>query len=108
MGSVVLLSDYCGWGNCVAMDVLGHIGLLARYNQWMNDKLYRTAAQLSADQLAQDRAAFFGSILGTLNHLLVGDIMWLQRLATHPAAHAVVESGARDEAAGRAQSSFIP
>ena len=73
------------------MDVLEHIGLLARYNQWMNDKLYRTASQLSPEQLAQDRAAFFGSILGTLNHLLVGDIIWLQRLATHPAAHASLD-----------------
>lgn len=27
----------------------------------------------------------FGSILGTLNHLVAGDTVWLQRFATHPA-----------------------
>lgn len=26
----------------------------------------------------------FGSILGTLNHILVGDTIWLKRFATHP------------------------
>ena len=69
------------------MDLLKHIRLLARYNEWMNAKLYETAAPLSPEQLAQNRGAFFGSVLGTLNHVMVGDIIWLKRLGTHPAAH---------------------
>jgi len=69
------------------MDLSRHIRLLAQYNEWMNAKLYETAAQLPPDQLARDRAAFFGSVLGTLNHIMVGDIVWLKRLGTHPAAH---------------------
>jgi uncharacterized damage-inducible protein DinB len=69
------------------MDALKHVRLMAQYNQWMNERLYDAAAKLSAEQLAQDRRAFFGSLLGTLNHLAVSDIIWLQRLATHPAAH---------------------
>ena len=73
------------------MDLLKHIRLLAQYNEWMNAKLYEAAAQLAPDQLAQNRGAFFGSVLGTLNHILVGDIIWLKRLGTHPAAHRSLE-----------------
>ena len=58
--------------------------LLAAYNQWMNSKVYEAASQLSEADLTKDRGAFFGSILGTLNHILVGDTVWLKRFATHP------------------------
>lgn len=57
-----------------------HFELLARYNQWMNDNLYRAASTLSPQDLAQTRGAFFGSILGTLNHIMVADITWLSRI----------------------------
>ena len=73
------------------MDPLKHIRLMAQYNQWMNAKLYETAAKLSPEELAKDRGAFFGSVLGTLNHIMVGDIIWLKRLATHPAAHRALD-----------------
>lgn len=66
------------------MNLKNHFELLATYNQWMNSKVYEAAAQLSADELAKDRGAFFGSILGTLNHILVGDTIWLKRFANHP------------------------
>lgn len=72
-----------------------HIALLADYNRWMNRKLYAAAATLDADALAQDRGAFFGSILRTLNHLVVADTIWLKRFAAHPAhsqaLHALAE-----------------
>ncbi|MDA8257071.1 MAG: DinB family protein [Betaproteobacteria bacterium] len=58
--------------------------LLATYNRWMNEKVYAAASQLSHEKLVRDRGAFFGSILGTLNHLVVGDTLWLQRFARHP------------------------
>lgn len=67
--------------------LLPHLALMAEYNQWMNGKLYDSAAQLPAQQLEQDRGAFFGSILGTLNHIAVADIIWLQRLSAHPSNH---------------------
>jgi uncharacterized damage-inducible protein DinB len=66
-------------------------GLLAQYNGWMNDKLYAAAAQLSPEQLLEDKGAFFGSLLGTLNHIVAGDTIWLQRFATHPAAFAALQ-----------------
>lgn len=63
------------------------IGLMARYNAWMNGKVFDAAARLPAEAVAADRGAFFGSILGTLNHLAVGDIVWLKRFASHPSGH---------------------
>lgn len=59
-----------------------HVCLMARYNQWMNRKLYETAGKLTAAQLAENRGAFFGSVLGTLNHIMVADTLWLQRFAS--------------------------
>lgn len=52
---------------------------LARYNRWMNDKLYEVTASLSDDVRKKDLGAFFKSIHGTLNHLLVADKIWLGR-----------------------------
>jgi uncharacterized damage-inducible protein DinB len=62
-----------------------HIALMANYNQWMNRKVYAAAGTLTDAELAADRQAFFGSILGTLNHLALGDTVWLKRFAQHPA-----------------------
>ena len=57
---------------------------LAAYNQWMNNKLFTACEQLSDDQRKQDMGAFFKSIHGTLNHLLLGDKIWLGRLIGDP------------------------
>ncbi|MFC4257608.1 DinB family protein [Marinobacter lacisalsi] len=57
---------------------------MATYNQWINGRFYEASGRLDADELARDRGAFFGSILGTLNHIVVGDTLWLKRFATHP------------------------
>ncbi len=54
---------------------------MARYNQWMNQKLYAKVQLLSAADIAKDRGAFFSSILGTLNHILVADMFWLRRFS---------------------------
>lgn len=53
--------------------------LMARYNQWMNEKLYAICAEMSDTTRKKDMGAFFGSVHGTLNHLLYGDIVWLAR-----------------------------
>ncbi|WP_143873734.1 DinB family protein [Catenovulum sediminis] len=58
--------------------------LMADYNQWMNQNIYLAASNLRAGALSKNRGAFFGSIIGTLNHVLVGDIIWLKRFAEHP------------------------
>ena len=66
------------------MDRCANLRLLAGYNRWMNEKVYAAAGRLDAAALAADRGAFFGSILGTLNHLMAGDLIWFGRLAQHP------------------------
>src|SRR3546814_9374178 len=58
---------------------------MAEYNEWMNAKICEAAKGLPDQELVADRKAYFGSILGTLNHLIVGDTIWLNRFATHPA-----------------------
>ena len=58
--------------------------LLAKYNQWMNNKVYDATATLTPDDFTEHRGAFFGSVSGTLNHILVADIIWLKRYARHP------------------------
>lgn len=72
------------------MNRIEHIALMATYNQWMNRKVYDAASTLTHAQLTQDRQAFFGSILGTLNHLMLGDTVWLKRFAEHPAHFAAL------------------
>ncbi len=57
---------------------------MAAYNRWMNQKIYRSAARLSEAELHADRKAFFRSVFGTLNHILVADTIWLKRFARHP------------------------
>lgn len=58
--------------------------LFANYNAEMNLRNYHAAQKLSAAELLADRWAFFSSIMGTLNHLIVADTLWLQRIAAHP------------------------
>jgi len=62
--------------------------LMAHYNQWMNQRMYEAASRLGADRLMQDRGAFFGSVFGTLQHIAVGDTIWLLRFAAHPSGFA--------------------
>ncbi len=51
----------------------------AGYNHWANKRLYGVASQLSVDQYKADRGAFFQSVHGTLNHILVADRIWMRR-----------------------------
>ena len=58
-----------------------HFRTMARYNTIANQRLYETCARLPDAERKKPREAFFGSIHGTLNHLLVGDRIWLARFA---------------------------
>lgn len=68
------------------------IVLLAAYNASMNRKLYAAAARLPEQEIVADRKAFFGSLLGTLNHIISGDTIWLRRFMAHPAAFKALEA----------------
>ena len=56
-----------------------HFAMFARYNEWANRRLYDAVAILSDAEYREDRGAFFGSLHGTLNHVLVADRIWMQR-----------------------------
>ena len=73
------------------MSRCAHICIMAEYNQWMNAKLYAAAAALPSEELRRERGAFFGSLLGTLNHIMAGDTLWLQRFAKHPAGFPLLD-----------------
>ncbi len=56
----------------------------ARYNRWQNQSMYAAAATLPDGTRKRNMGAFFKSIHGTLNHLLVGDQLWLDRFEGVP------------------------
>lgn len=63
-------------GNMITAD---YCRRMAQHNAWQNTEMDKAFAQLSAAALSEDRGAFFGSILGTANHLMWGDLTWLSR-----------------------------
>jgi uncharacterized damage-inducible protein DinB len=73
--------------------LVGQYRALAGYNRWMNEKVYATAADLPDADRRRDLGAFFKSIHGTLNHLLLADRAWLWRFTRDPN---VAESRDRD------------
>jgi uncharacterized damage-inducible protein DinB len=52
---------------------------MARYNSWANMRLYAMARGLPDESYRKNVGAFFGSLHGTLNHLLVTDRIWMRR-----------------------------
>ena len=60
--------------------------MMAQYNQWMNQTLYQICDGIPDVERKRDRGAFFGSIHGTLNHLLYGDFAWVGRFKNQPDA----------------------
>lgn len=69
------------------MSIREHLILMAGYNAAMNGKMHAAAARLPAHELLAPRGAYFGSLLGTLNHLVAADAIWLRRFSRHPAGH---------------------
>lgn len=58
-----------------------HFRMMGRFNAWANRRVYDAVAGLGDDDYRKTRpAAFFGSIHGTLNHLLVVDHLWFGRI----------------------------
>ena len=71
------------------------VRLMARYNAWQNGVHLRLVPRLPEDEVSRDRGAFWGSLLGTLNHLLWADRMWLHRLADLPRPEASLAESPR-------------
>lgn len=60
--------------------------VFARYNRWMNERMYAALAPMEDAERKRDRGAFFGSIHRTLNHLVWADSIWLSRFTCRPYA----------------------
>jgi uncharacterized damage-inducible protein DinB len=58
--------------------------LMADHNRWMNERLYAVCSRMSDDERKRDMGAFFRSIHGTFNHLLLVDHLWLGRIVGNP------------------------
>src|SRR5215831_2509334 len=57
----------------------GYVQMMALYNAEMNRRAFAAAQRLSDEDRREQRGAFWGSIHGTLCHLLWGDQMWMSR-----------------------------
>jgi uncharacterized damage-inducible protein DinB len=53
--------------------------MFAAYNQWANNRIYDAAADLDEEEFNRNTGAFFGSMMGTLNHVLTADRIWMKR-----------------------------
>jgi uncharacterized damage-inducible protein DinB len=61
------------------MSLLAHFPMLARYNRIANERLYEKCGQLDSFEYRKQRQGSFGSIHGVLNHILLGDRIWMSR-----------------------------
>ena len=59
--------------------MLARYRMFAGYNAWCNERLYDATTQVTDADYRANRGAFFRSLHGTLNHLLVGDRIWMRR-----------------------------
>lgn len=77
-----------------------HFMMLAAYNQWANERIYEAAADLDEDEFGRDAGAFFKSMKGTLNHLLVADRVWMKRFTGEGDAPASLDTILHEDFAG--------
>jgi uncharacterized damage-inducible protein DinB len=61
------------------MDGRAYFRMLARYNRIANERVYASCAQLNDAEYRKERRGSFGSIHGLLNHILLGDRIWMGR-----------------------------
>ncbi len=77
--------------------MLDHFRMFADYNRWANHLVYAAAAELTDAELRQSRGAFFGSLLSTLNHILVADRIWMKRFTREGDAPASLDMILHDD-----------
>lgn len=80
---------------------------LARYNRWFNERLYDACERLSDGERRRERGAFFGSIHGSLNHLVWGDRLWLRRFAAQGVAFASLAANVLELPPGAAHGTVL-
>ncbi|MBN4066302.1 damage-inducible protein DinB [Ahrensia sp. AH-315-G08] len=77
--------------------MINNFKMFARYNAWANDRLYEAAAALSDAQYNADCRAFFKSMNGTLNHILVADLVWMGRFENTNGAPRKLDANLHEE-----------
>lgn len=60
------------------------LSTLARYNRWANGRLIAACVEAGQSEFVKPRPSFFGSIMATLNHALIGDRLWMARFGGVP------------------------
>ena len=80
---------------------------LASYNSWMNQRVYSLCATLTDEERKRDHHAFFHSIHGTLNHLLLADKVWLGRFVDEPFAVEGLDQELHDEFSALRSDRFV-
>jgi uncharacterized damage-inducible protein DinB len=65
---------------------------MADYNHRMNIQFSDVIDNLGDAIINEDLGAYFTSIMGTLNHILVGDIIWLSRFSAHSHNYIILKS----------------
>ena len=63
------------------MDLLDGFRMLAGYNRIANERIYEQCSQLEPEEYLLARSGSFGSVHGLLNHVLLGDRIWMSRFA---------------------------
>jgi len=61
-----------------------HLTMMAQHNKWANARISEAISQIPEDDYLKDRGSFFGTIHGTLNHLLLVDRLWHGRMIGKP------------------------
>jgi uncharacterized damage-inducible protein DinB len=63
----------------MSASLMSHFQMLARYNTIANQRLYEVCGRLDPEEYRRERAASFRSVHRTLNHILLGDRIWMAR-----------------------------
>lgn len=71
----------------------------AHYNLWANARVYNALHLLSDDQKKEDRRGFFKSIHNTMNHVLLADLIYRERLETKPTTYTTLDEILYDDPA---------
>lgn len=80
--------------------MLDHYRMFAAYNAWANRVLYEEVGKLDDADYRRNLGAFFGSLHGTLNHLLSADRIWMRRFTGEGEAPASLDTILHEDFAG--------
>ena len=78
---------------------VSYVRMMAGYNSEMNRRLYDAAGRLDDGGRRAPRGAFWGSIQGTLAHLIWADRQWMSRFDGWPKPGVAIRDGAVDDRA---------